>query len=605
MRNTFFLFSMITVLLVITVVCPTLAGASVNANEIDVRKFTDLAAALSSPLTKDKTIVITDNQTINTATIPPDRSIRVERNGGISVNASHTLFINGPFVSVTEHIFKGSGLIRFGANTARYIYPQWWGAKGNGVDDDTAHIQAAIDSTTASDNRIYIKNGTYNIVPSNLTFDEAGPSVHVAFIMKSDMHILAESNAVFRIVDNFSTDSAPKRMHMFFSNRVLSNISFKGLTFDMNGMNNKISPERPRKYNRFTQAAIAFSGTMQGSAARANNVAIDSCSFINSAGVSSLIMTQSNSKGVAIGNNWIISNCLFKNNGLDTDDHSSIFGWADDVSCLNNTFTADVMWGTNGMAGAKVAMEIHGARHKFIKNKIINYYQGVWVASNYTSPASNIVISDNEIGPVRALGIASFRTIPTLTEVTGVIIKNNNFIIDDTPDKVELKAAVRIASEIKISRWEVVGNTMKKLGSNTTAVFGLVVSQNKAGGEHDDIEFRLNKISGAGIAFYIKSSANSGLGRIRILDNEVNDTIAQSTFKPIGVIISGVSPIQSIVSLRNKFTNRRTPLLYGHYISGPVDELNVSDNTYLNVTNAYVEASKPIIKKRSGKELPK
>ncbi len=52
------------------------------------------------------------------------------------------------------------------------VYPQWWGAQGNGAADDTAAIQAAIDSLPYTGGVIFFPNGTYRLTAPLVIADD-------------------------------------------------------------------------------------------------------------------------------------------------------------------------------------------------------------------------------------------------------------------------------------------------------------------------------------------------------------------------------------------------------------------------------------------------
>src|SRR5262249_5348355 len=154
-----------------------------------------------------------------------------------------------------------------------------------------------------------------------------------------------------------------------------TDILFRGLVLDMNYPNNTISPNRGiGTYSQVTFAHIIFSGTPSGTAAAGTDVWIEDCEFINTPGANCIVLAQSNTTSVTLGKRWTIRTCLFNNNGMDTDDHSSIYAWADDVLIDGNTFTADSMTSAgNAGAGPRVAFEVHGANHRVVHNKVRNY----------------------------------------------------------------------------------------------------------------------------------------------------------------------------------------------------------------------------------------
>src|SRR5207247_288828 len=96
------------------------------------------------------------------------------------------------------------------------------------------------------------------------------------------------------------------------------------------------------------------------------------------------------------------------------------FGWADDVLAEGNTFTADTMHATIGSTGCVAAYEVHGANQKFFKNTVKNCYRGIWVSSNYTSPATGIVVEGNTFSPVEAIGVDFFRENADMSAISNV-----------------------------------------------------------------------------------------------------------------------------------------------------------------------------------------
>jgi len=476
-----------------------------------------------------------------------------------------------------------------------------FGAVGDGVADDTVAIQAAIDYASQTGKTVFFPAGTYIAIPATTQVWEGTPLgeglMTCAFIMRSNMSVLGEEGSVIKIANGCSTLAAPKRFALFFSNSQLSNLSFRGLTFDMNGLNNRISPNAPTSYARFQQAAIHFSGTIGGVAARADNVIVDNCKFLNTAGVTCIGMAQSNVSGVVLGKKWAVTNCLFKNNGLDTDDHSSIFAWVDDVLCEGNTFTADTMYpnGISGNSGTFVAYEVHGANQRFINNLVSNYYQGMWVATNLTSDVDNVVISGNTFSPINFAGIDFYRNSAVESSITKILIDGNTIGLDDTvPSGIvpDLKVAVQINTPYLLKNIQVSNNLCSKVGTTKASAFinlgtyGTVAAQ-----KHDNIVIKSNYATGFAIGASIGTSATNGFGYVEVSENSFVDFSPQGAFTITqGVGTSGASAIDSLVLEGNTFKAGTSAFDYGNYLTGTITNLYVSSQKFFGMSIAnYAE----------------
>lgn len=95
-------------------------------------------------------------------TIPDNITIKLERGAILTIANGKTLAFNGGLEAELFQIFTwtGTGEVVFGAGSIKEIYPQWWGAKGDGVTDNTAAIQAAINAVPAKGALVF-PSGTY------------------------------------------------------------------------------------------------------------------------------------------------------------------------------------------------------------------------------------------------------------------------------------------------------------------------------------------------------------------------------------------------------------------------------------------------------------
>ncbi len=465
--------------------------------------------------------------------------------------------------------------------------------------DCTPAINTAIAAAATLGKDLYIPAGTYRIVPNLLRTYAGNTQINVAFDMVSNMSIVADEGATFKIANNVSTTSSPVFMAMFFTRSQLSNIKFQNLTMDMNGANNRISPSAPSSYNRYNQAMIFVSG---GTAdAYCNDVLIENCSFLNTPGVSCIVMAQTATlTNETLGKNWTVRNCLFKNNGLDSDDHSSIYGWAENVIVEGCTFTADSMYpnGTvaNGNAGTFVACEIHGKNHRFTNNLVENYYQGLWVASNTSKEANNIIINHNTFAPIQFAAIDFFRVNSTETAIRNVLISDNTIGIEDTigngtvPD---LKVAVQIVPEYAIENVQIVNNIARKTGNTKSSCFFNLAAANTSG-KNTNIVVKDNYIEGFTLGAAISAIKND-IGLIDISQNDFINCTPDAVYtfaQGIGISANTTSAkyIDHLILDGDAFLDTRaTPLqAYGVYINSNVNIRNYYSTSlkYFGLTGA-------------------
>ena len=110
-----------------------------------------------------KALAITGTETVETnLTVPSNACLTFAMGGTIELAEGASVEILGPIQAPLTRIFGGKGRVVFGRGSALEVYPQWWGAKGDGRADDTAAIQSAMDSRPTG-GTIRFPSGTYNI----------------------------------------------------------------------------------------------------------------------------------------------------------------------------------------------------------------------------------------------------------------------------------------------------------------------------------------------------------------------------------------------------------------------------------------------------------
>lgn len=503
-----------------------------------------------------------------------------------------------------------------------------FGAKGDGVNNDAPIINYAIEVTSRLRMRLFIPktDDFYLIDPQILTVDESSPvlpNIHVGMLIQSNMNIFSDG-AILKLKDGISSETSPKAIRMFFSNDFLHDISMSGLVLDMNGLNNLITSKIPQRwkdsdgvehegiiYSQQTQFHFGFSGTKNGVACGADNVLIENCSFINTAGVTCISMCQSNKPGVVLGSNWVIRNNLFKNNGLDSIDHSSVFGWATDVNCYNNTFYNDAM---PDPVGGQVAYEIHGSNQNFFNNTIENYYQGLWVGINNSEDTiENIYIRDNTFKLSGVFvdfyngNLEKGDSFPT--DIKDVFIKSNVGTITDNKVNDDVKQFVRINAKKAPSNVFIENNTLVNESYIKPCSFFSAIYVKNQKGILDHVFVNNNSGTNLDMGCTFFWGENENFGKIHILNNSFeykNNTgvdikcYGNSTSQNGKIIDLRVSNIQSFYSDNNNravisgdfsFPYRNMSLIGVALENGNLKSNISSSNNYLTLNTELIIGS--------------
>ncbi|MCL4539977.1 MAG: right-handed parallel beta-helix repeat-containing protein [Bacteroidetes bacterium] len=121
---------------------------------VDVRNYTSFEAAVKDPRTVGKTLVVSDSLTVASVEVPSSMSLSVLQGGSLTVEQGHVLTIRGAFYAGLYRVFMGDGKVVLGAGSVAEVFPQWWGALGDGTSHDAGPINKAVQSIDAGILRI-------------------------------------------------------------------------------------------------------------------------------------------------------------------------------------------------------------------------------------------------------------------------------------------------------------------------------------------------------------------------------------------------------------------------------------------------------------------
>lgn len=328
-----------------------------------------------------------------------------------------------------------------------------------------------------------------------------------------------------------------------------------------------------------------------GFAAYADDVLIENVRFLNNPGVSCVCMAQSNTLGVGLGRRWTLRDCQFLDNGLDTVDHSCVFGWAQDVTVDSCVFQNSTPFDEVGMV---TAYEVHGANTKFINNTVRNAYQGMWLSENLTAESDGILVSGNTFDGIKAVGIGVFGAGESLLPTKRITIADNIIKLNASGHPgIDLKAGIQIASPYAQRDITIRGNRI--VGRQETASAGIVITTQDVApnlGEHSYIDIDHNTSEGTVFGVFVRTTQQNGLGNVKITRNRLINPAPSEVFEfPVGVAVgfngdfATAKPIDSLIVRNNEVVLDTVSLatVTGVRLEGHLFDLDYSDNTTRNV----------------------
>ena len=465
-----------------------------------------------------------------------------------------------------------------------------FGAVGDGVTNDTVAIQTAINYAAPLNIPVVFPSGTYIVTPA--TSQTGAASYNTALVMLSNMHIIGQHGATIKVSDNYSTNASPKELTIFSTVAHISNVTFEGITFDLNGANNLMSPSRPVSYNQFNHAAIMANGPT----GYMDDVWIDKCIFKNTAGVCFVVTALvAAATSPPLGLRWKITNNLFSNGGLDTNDHTSVYAFCEDCLCEGNTFWQDNQPHTVGLTGGATGYEVHGSNHRFINNYVYRYTLGAYISGNFTNKTLNTIVSGNHIY-CSDFGFLIYRGINML-ELDGILVSNNTCYFDTyTYSGQPLYRAFLafqglLANQQGCSNIKIMGNYAFDTGVSGVKLYSKFVHWDTVGSgtvganTTSNLSITDNQAVGFTEGVYLNTNSSNGLGLTEILRNQFISFNADSLGNVgVGLRInsSGGIGISTLVINDNQVIDERSPshTTYGAYFSaGLITDLAMGNQT--------------------------
>lgn len=191
---------------------------------------TTISAAITDIGSANKTLLLAPGTWTISAnvTVPPNINLRFEQGAILSIGGAYIFTINGPLDAPLSQIFSGGGEVSIGSGYIERLYPQWWGAKGDGVTDNRNTIQSTINAALNSKSVVYFPAGTY-IVSSASGGPQGGEEI--GFVLQAGVTLIgSREGSIIKLASSQSTTN-------WGIVDVDSDASIFNMIFDGNGSN--------------------------------------------------------------------------------------------------------------------------------------------------------------------------------------------------------------------------------------------------------------------------------------------------------------------------------------------------------------------------------
>jgi hypothetical protein len=264
-----------------------------------------------------------------------------------------------------------------GILVAQSVSVKDFGAKGDGITDDRAAIQAAIDSPAASAVILPASKAPYLITPA--------PGRKTFLTLRSGVQLLGIGNPVLKVAPSAGPYDA------VIAAEICQNCAVRSLTIDSNISHNPISGKQE----------IFDHPRFEISLRTARHVRIDDVTIQNSSSVNTVVTGRGSS-------DVRVANCTFRAIGDDPNhvkhDSSTLYIYSDGALIQANTFKAVHL----GAPAAFTAIETHGSKMVVSSNIIEDYITGMNITGvTPFSSADNVVAGNTVTGALFGIMIWS------------------------------------------------------------------------------------------------------------------------------------------------------------------------------------------------------
>jgi len=421
-----------------------------------------------------------------------------------------------------------------GYNVGLGYQPGWFGALGDGSTDDTVALNLMLLAAAGKVVNWGSQTDTYIVTES---YSGIGASAQTYYgALKVYSNTLHQGNATIKVKDNTSTSGTPRDVSIFLvteNEMSVTGIEMQHLVLDCNGANNLISASHDGR--------LAFAGFyVTGDDVVITDSVFYRVKFKNTPGVTSLGLGQSNNFTTAtmISNNVDVLFCEFDDNGTDTDDHSSIYGWCEDLHIFGCHFNRTV---DDTAFVNPAAWEIHGARTITSGNTIEGFYsKAAFISVNYVNDVTDVIV-ENNIANVYRSGFDLFKNNANFKNLSRVQINKNIINISDKADTAGVTTAgVKINPLYGCTDISCDGNDITAAGL-AHKCFGYYIVNGTADYPIDDVKITGGKVKNATKGVFGETSAGvSKIGLVQVHNvTVINPTDSDDGTQNAGIDFNG------------------------------------------------------------------
>ncbi|MGI8689021.1 MAG: glycosyl hydrolase family 28-related protein [Thermomicrobiales bacterium] len=411
-----------------------------------------------------------------------------------------------------------------------------YGAAGNGITDDTAAIQAAIDAVPASGGTVFFPPGTYIVAPKKT----------VGIVIKSNLRLAGSGAAsVLKIKDHLGD------WQRLFSPRALTgnveNVAVEDLAFDANIQNNPESLINEKKEQTYQTFIHITSG---------RNLTVRRCRFAPYSGVWAVAFVGQTIDNCAVTDSYF--QFVMRDANPDCD-NSAVYIEGSHYVFSGNTFESVPI----PHRGARACMETHGGPAEVFNNTATGYQTILNIVGSYYPGGSpgDVHCHDNTCTDA-LLGIMLWPTMPN--NLKNVTVMNNTINIAQTKHGTVDTAGITILFSAEA----------KALAGNITIAKNTIRFQDEGAGRSGDFYY-----NSAGIGLHNLG----GVSGVVIDGNTIE--LAPSAGVAIGLAEPGKRSFDNVRVTNNTITNPGQNLGFptdfraGVLVNSTASNIEISGNT--------------------------